>query len=439
MSIILKTGAEISRSPLNNSKAHQMYSFSKAERFPKIKKSGHADTFYNLPEVRSKRMTSIGFGKKSDFTLGDKNNKSFYHQTKRDFDEGNKQGKYYTFGQPREKYNKVYVEGHKNIDLQVPGPGKYFLPRPFGFDAPKFTMKGKYDDAKTKVKNYQKNVEEEKEKDNKYNQIKNTLKIPLEMNPKGKYPVSTLRNINFVQFEKDKSKRFNYTYNQFPGPGKYESKQLLGKIYDSKYQTFDGFTMYGKYKVKDSRQNYPGPGSYKLPSDFGIYVSKNAPAKAEDDANVYPEKKYPFEEKAWRHNMKKIPPEELKKRKELYLGEYYLDDFEEEEEERKRQEEEEERKRREEEEENVIIDEEIDEEEKKKEEEERTQREKEEEEERLKKEEEERIQKEKEEEEERLKKEEEERIQKEKEEEEERMIVLHKIYINILINLTMKK
>ena len=67
MSIILKSGAEISRSPLNNSKAHQMYSFPKAERFPKIKSSDHTDAIYNLPDVRSKRTTSLGFGNKSDF------------------------------------------------------------------------------------------------------------------------------------------------------------------------------------------------------------------------------------------------------------------------------------------------------------------------------------------------------------------------------------
>ena len=317
MSIIYKSGAEISRSPLNNSKAHQMYSFSKAERFPKIKSSGHADTFYNLPEVRSKRMTSIGFGNKSDFTLSDKNIKSKYYQTKRDFDEGNKHGKYYTFGQPRDKYNKVYVEGHKNFDANVPGPGKYFLPKPFGWDAPKFTMKGKNDDNKKKNKNYNKMLEEEKKKNTEYQTLvkEGKVKIPLEMNPNGKYPVSTLRNINFVKFDKDHSKRFNYTYSQFPGPGTYDTKQLLGKIYESKFQTFEGFTMYQRYKVKDSRQNYPGPGSYKLPSDFGIYVSKNAPSKPEDDPNVYPEKKYPFPDKAWQTNMKKIPPEELKKEK----------------------------------------------------------------------------------------------------------------------------
>jgi hypothetical protein len=331
MSIIIKYGESISRSPLNTSKAHQMYSFPKAERFPKIKTFGHADAFYDLPSVSSKRKTTFGFGIKSDFTKKDKNLTSKYYQTLRDFDKDCKLGKYYTFGQPREKYGKVYVEGHKNVDKNVPGPGKYFLPKPFGWDAPKFSFKGKYDDAKTKVKNFQKNEEERKKKDLEYKEKiervkkgEDKLPIPLEMSDKGKYPVSTIRNISSFNYGHDKSKRSGYVFNKYPGPGKYDSKQLLGKIFDSKYKTYEGFSMGSRHDVKDSRHNYPGPGSYILPSEFGIYKSKDADNYPQE--NVYPETKKEFEDKAWRHNMKKIDPEELKRRKELYLGEYYLDD-----------------------------------------------------------------------------------------------------------------
>ena len=144
------------------------------------------------------------------------------------------------------------------------------------------------------------------------------------MSDKGKYPVSTIRNISSFNYGHDKSKRSGYVFNKYPGPGKYDSKQLLGKIFDSKYKTYEGFSMGSRHDVKDSRHNYPGPGSYILPSEFGIYKSKDADNYPQE--NVYPEPKKEFEEKAWRHNMKKIDPEELKRRKELYLGEYYLDD-----------------------------------------------------------------------------------------------------------------
>ena len=45
MSIVIKYGESISRSPINTSKAHQMYSFPKYECFPKIKTFGHPDAF----------------------------------------------------------------------------------------------------------------------------------------------------------------------------------------------------------------------------------------------------------------------------------------------------------------------------------------------------------------------------------------------------------
>ena len=58
--------------------------------------------------------------------------------------------------------------------------------------------------------------------------------------------------------------------------------------------------------IKDSRSNYPGPGSYPIPSDFGQYESKDADKYPKE--NVYVEERPKFEEKAWRHGMKKIEP-----------------------------------------------------------------------------------------------------------------------------------
>ena len=58
--------------------------------------------------------------------------------------------------------------------------------------------------------------------------------------------------------------------------GNYKSKQLLGKIFDSKYKIYEGFSMGSRNNVKDSRHNYSGPFSYIIPSEFGIYKSKDA-------------------------------------------------------------------------------------------------------------------------------------------------------------------
>ena len=46
---------------------------------------------------------------------------------------------------------------------------------------------------------------------------------------------------------------------------------MFGKIYDSKFRSTNGISMRPKFKIKDSRDLYPGPGAYKFFSEFGIY------------------------------------------------------------------------------------------------------------------------------------------------------------------------
>ena len=81
---------------------------------------------------------------------------------------------------------------------------------------------------------------------------------------------------------------------------------ICHKISESQFRNYERIGIKGRYNIKDSRSNYPGPGSYPLPSDFGQYESKDADKYPKD--NVYVEEKPKFEEKAWRHNMRKIPP-----------------------------------------------------------------------------------------------------------------------------------
>ena len=48
MSVIIASGEQISRSPLNLSKSKQMFSFSRAERFEKLKNSRYIKNILNL-------------------------------------------------------------------------------------------------------------------------------------------------------------------------------------------------------------------------------------------------------------------------------------------------------------------------------------------------------------------------------------------------------
>ena len=121
--------------------------------------------------------------------------------------------------------------------------------KPFGYDNVKFTIKGR-NDKKENNKNKKKGLPAE-------------YPVTVKINNQRKYPVS---NISSLQFGLDKSKRFIYKMNKFPGPGTYNIKPLMGKIFNNKFRSYSGASVLVKIKNIDSRNNYPA--SYLLPSDF---------------------------------------------------------------------------------------------------------------------------------------------------------------------------
>jgi hypothetical protein len=50
----------------------------------------------------------------------------------------------------------------------------------------------------------------------------------------------------------------------------------MGLNFNSKFRSGKLISMSQKFRYKDSRENYPGPGAYIRFSEFGILVSKNA-------------------------------------------------------------------------------------------------------------------------------------------------------------------
>ena len=262
MSVIIASGEAISNSPLNHSKSKMMYSFGKAERFPKIKSSGYSNNFYNLPEVRMTRYTTLGKGNKYDFTAGAKSKSPVFYNSQSDFDQSHPHSPRYTFGLGRDKFTKAYCEGTKYFDKDVPGPGKYNYLRPFGSDSVKYTIKGRHNRAKsTEMENSPGPA---------------SYADGITINSKGRFPSSKYENVHEVNFGADKSKRFVYSYNNNPGPADYEKKPLMGIIFDSRFRSYPAKSISGKWKNIDSRSNYPGPGQYRAFSEFGIYQSKSA-------------------------------------------------------------------------------------------------------------------------------------------------------------------
>ena len=110
--------------------------------------------FYTLPEVKSKRAAAFGYGTKYDFTKENKDKSQVFYNTSKGFNPESSHAPKYSFGISRNFFDKVYYESNKMIDKNVPGPAKYLTYKPFGSEAPKYSMTGKGIDIMKKVKSY---------------------------------------------------------------------------------------------------------------------------------------------------------------------------------------------------------------------------------------------------------------------------------------------
>lgn len=63
--------------------------------------------YYQLPDVKTQRATSLGIGDKYDFTKSKKNIKAPYYNIQSDFDTKKPHSPAFTFGISRHYYEKV--------------------------------------------------------------------------------------------------------------------------------------------------------------------------------------------------------------------------------------------------------------------------------------------------------------------------------------------
>ena len=196
MSVQLYSQEQIVKHVENASPTKFMYSFPRAERFPKLKRSGKSDTFYTLPSVKMNRTAGFGYGNRYDFTKS-KNLRTEFVNFKRDFDIGKQRGLKFSFGIGRDAYRNVYCPGYKNDDKASPGPGKYTVRKELGSDAPKYSMHSKCGGRSWSNKNIN-------------TPAPGTYKPVIRINDKGKYPLSTISNIKVSNFGLSHSDRWNY-------------------------------------------------------------------------------------------------------------------------------------------------------------------------------------------------------------------------------------
>ena len=60
----------------------------------------------------------------------------------------------------------------------------------------------------------------------------------------------------------------------------------MGINFNSKYRSGKMISMSQRFRYKDSRERYPGPGSYIRFSEFGILVSKKARNNKEESKTM---------------------------------------------------------------------------------------------------------------------------------------------------------
>ena len=240
----------IVNAPTNNSTSKAQYSFQKAKRFSE--KVSTTEKFYDIPATTSKRTTSFGYGGKYDFTSGKE--KTPGPGTYNTSDKANNPG--FSFGLSRENC-KGFVQGASRSDPNIPGPGSYSFTPKFSNEGRKISLTGRGKESGPKE-----SVPGPGAYDSKVS------------NSPGRYVVSNIKNLEVYSFSPKSSKFPKDFKSEAPAPGTYnidkgfiDFNKILSTCKSSGSIKF-GFT--GRefdYGIK----NTPGPGSYRIPSEFGYY------------------------------------------------------------------------------------------------------------------------------------------------------------------------
>ena len=231
---------------LNNSSTKQAYSFGRAIRFKNIDKKDNLYHFYNIPEKKSNRGTTLGYGKKCNYSqiIGCGSNQLYAAPSY--FDPKQHNAPVYSFGVSRPQKRK---------QEQSPGP-IYNISKNFGEGIPSYVF----------------GTSGKKNKSNRSSSVPGPGAYYNENNHKlsVNYTSSLINSANIV-IGKDKT----------PGPGEYNIPGLIndtGMInYNSKYVSIPARSFLGKrnrYKLK-KQDSSPGPGSYNFFSIFEGYSKEN--------------------------------------------------------------------------------------------------------------------------------------------------------------------
>lgn len=282
MSVIIAKGEQITQCAYNNSTAHQMFSFGIGKRFanPKI----NMDSYYIPPS---------SFSVNKGFSMGS-SNRNLQHVTKK------KDSLPKTYYYEESSFSKNLLKNNAP-KMIVPNKSKTKLLKDNSTTSLYNPYLGlKQDSLINKIKGDSIN----KSSDNISSSWKTNVVPSLKGKPKsvlikkdngvpgpGQYKLNSsfsfsnnkISNTSF--FSQTSSKRFKYSNgNQVPGPiynSEYNNiNYKIKKISENRpNSSFNKRCIKNRLNFNNPTKNYPGPGEYVKPSDFGIYQSKFAKEK----------------------------------------------------------------------------------------------------------------------------------------------------------------
>jgi hypothetical protein len=244
-------------SSLNDSTTKQAYSFGRAIRFKINEKKDDNYHFYDLPELKSNRSTTLGYGKKgtSSNIIGCGSNQLYAAPSY--FDPKKKNAPSYTFGVSRPTKRK---------QENSPGP-IYNVAKKFGQGIPGYIFGTS---GKNNPRRLQRCSSSNPGPGAYYNEKNHNIGFNYN---------SKLINSGSVVIGKEK-RFFIKDKDKTPGPGSYNIPDLINKSgminFNSKYVSIPARSFVGKksqYKFKKVESS-PGPGQYNFFSIFEGY-SKN--------------------------------------------------------------------------------------------------------------------------------------------------------------------
>lgn len=196
MSVQLYTQERIVHHQENASPTKFMWTFSKSPRFTTTDRRGKSDALYDFPQIGKRgRRAAIGYGTKTDFTK-----RALVTELvgqKRDYDPNKRTlGYSYSFGLGRDKFEKTYCPGYRNIDRSVPGPAKYNIIKRTGSESPYYTLHGLCGERGWINKRMD-------------NPGPGAYAPVVKISENGKCPISKYSNVKVSNFGLDKTDRFN--------------------------------------------------------------------------------------------------------------------------------------------------------------------------------------------------------------------------------------